>query len=659
MSRINKIFFAALITLSLFIAGCDVMQNTVVIDTDGSNCTANLISRSVPTIGGFQVYYGHVHNHSAVSDGTGSPASAYAYAKNTAHLDFFSLADHCSSITSSEWSSIKNAADAYNEDGVFATLWGFEWSSSGSYGHITITNTTDYCTASSSATNTFIKLVSWLSTRDGFAFFNHPGRENGSGKEFDHFTTAPSDKFVGMELWNKSDPFTVYYYNNGYYANDTNKSYFDEANGLGWKIGAAGSDDNHAGTWGTDNDYRLAILANALNRTEVLTALKIRRFYSTLDKNLALSFTINGFEMGSTIPCGQLCAAIRASDQDGENFTEVKLYNQDHSAVAAWSLNTASVNLQDTLAVQTNDYYYVKVTQSDGNEAISSPIWISGGLSNQAPSCAITAPADGATLIAPAPITLTASASDIDGSIRRVSFFQNGQFLGEDTTNPYSFTIGALVAGAYSLGASATDNSSAISPVSTVSITVTDSSANPMIIQRHIAAGMDDVEENKNGGVLTNNSDLELVYDGSTIGNQTVGLRFTGMLIPKKAKILCASLQFTADEKKSGLTTVIIQGEAADNSAAFTTANKNVSSRNKTTASVSWQIPAWNTIGAAGSRQKTPDVKSVIQEIVNRDNYSVQSALVIIITGSGTRTAESYEGSASQSPLLYVEYSIQ
>ena len=46
----------------------------------------------------------------------------------------------------------------------------------------------------------------------------------------------------------------------------------------------------------------------------------------------------------------------------------------------------------------------------------------------------------------------------------------------------------------------------------------------------------------------------------------------------------------------------------------------------------------------------------MIQEIVSRGQWASGNALAVIITGSGHRTAESYNGSPSQSPLLHVEY---
>ena len=148
--------------------------------------------------------------------------------------------------------------------------------------------------------------ISWLGSHpDGLAFFNHPGKEDYRGREFSHFTSAAADQIVGMELWNKGDGFNIFYYNDGYYPGD-NKGFFDEALERGWKIGAMGSGDNHSGTWGTAYPYRMAVLANNLTRSDILTAMRLRRFFSTLDKNLSLSFKINGREMGSTLSCREL-----------------------------------------------------------------------------------------------------------------------------------------------------------------------------------------------------------------------------------------------------------------------------------------------------------------------------------------------------------------
>lgn len=174
-----------------------------------------------------------------------------------------------------------------------------------------------------------------------------------------------------------------------------------------------------------------------------------------------------------------------------------------------------------------------------------------------------------------------------------------------------------------------------------------------VIIEKRISNNLDDVEESSSGNINTGSSDVELVYDGS---NQTVGLRFTRLSIPQGVSISKAYIQFTVDETNSGSTSLTIRGEDRDDASAFNTSRRNVSNRAKTNASVNWQPPAWNTVGAAGRDQRSPNLKNIIQEITNRGGWNSGNDLVLMITGSGERTAESHNGSSSKAPLLHIEY---
>jgi acid phosphatase type 7 len=93
--------------------------------------------------------------------------------------------------------------------------------------------------------------------------------------------------------------------------------------------------------------------------------------------------------------------------------------------------------------------------------------------SNQAPTVALTAPTAGMTAVAPATINLAANASDADGSIARVEFYQGGTLLASDTSAPYSFAWTNVAAGTYAITARAFDNLGAAADSATVSITVT------------------------------------------------------------------------------------------------------------------------------------------------------------------------------------------
>ncbi|MEI7596031.1 MAG: Ig-like domain-containing protein [Bacteroidota bacterium] len=425
---------------------------------------------AVATTNDYNTYYGILHNHTSISDGTGTASQAYSYARNTAGLDFFSLADHSGSISATEWTTTKDAANAANVDGSFVAFWGFEWTSGGNYGHVAVIGTDDYCTTSGT-TNTFSGLCSWLNTRNGVAFFNHPGRENDNSTEFNHFTTTPSDKFVGMELWNKSDAFSEYFYNDGYNTGDGGLSYYAEALANKWKIGAAGSDDNHDATWGTDNDYRLAVLATAKTRTAIFEAIQQKRFFSTLDKNLRLSFKLNGQEMGSTVNAGNLTLVVSAADGDNESFNRIQLYKNGIVA-QTWTPNQANATATTTITAADGDFYYITVRQTDGDEAVSSPIYISGVSSNQNPTVSITSPANNTSYTTGTTVEIAATASDADGSISKVEFYQGTTLLGEDLTSPYTYSWINVGAGNYSITAKAYDNLNAIGTSAPIQITV-------------------------------------------------------------------------------------------------------------------------------------------------------------------------------------------
>jgi hypothetical protein len=344
-------------------------------------CDNNEIkNRRHPAIGDYFVYYGGFHNHTAVSDGIGTPDEAYRYAKCVAGLDFFGISDHGERQTAETFGAIKAVADSYNADSIFATFWGFEWTSP-NYGHVTVVNTDGFTSSNDPQAQTFQLLCSWLSTGNGFAILNHPGFYDSYGTEFDHFKNPVCGKIVGMELWNKTEGFPYFYYTNGYDTADNGKGFYDEALNHGWRIGAAGGFDDHNGTWGTAQNFRVAVLAKNLTRKDILEAMIARRFFSTEDTDLALSFTINGLEMGSTVsgagggPSSSL--EIRASDGGDELFTEVILFDRNHGKRRVWRPNQSSFNITDTLTTAGGDYYYVKVSQEDGAEAVSSPIWVS------------------------------------------------------------------------------------------------------------------------------------------------------------------------------------------------------------------------------------------------------------------------------------------
>jgi hypothetical protein len=176
----------------------------------------------------------------------------------------------------------------------------------------------------------------------------------------------------------------------------------------------------------------------------------------------------------------------------------------------------------------------------------------------------------------------------------------------------------------------------------------------PTVIESRVAASADDAEESTHGSVSLGSSDLEMVFDGS---DQIVGMRFNEVAIPSCSAITKAYVQFHGDEVNLGDTTLAVQGESSVNPSVFTTSRQDISNRPRTFASVPWSPFPWSIVGQAGLDHRTPDLSSIVQEIIDLPDWSAGTgSLAILITGTGERTAVSFDGDANAAPLLHVEY---
>jgi hypothetical protein len=334
----------------------------------------------------YHTYFGYLHAHTDYSDGAGTPNEAYHYARNSGKLDFFAVTDHGEMIGfwpwQKKWQKTKAAADANYIPGSFVALWGFEWTNP-LLGHINVINTGDY-------TNCLAKmglgdLYNWLEARpDGFGIYNHPGEYDLIHTEFEHLKMTETEvipQMVGIETWNGANSFDRYYYCNKW--KNCQYSYLDTGNRNGWYLGALGAQDNHERNWGTQNEFRTAVLAKKLTREDIITAYRSRRFYATEDRNLYLDFRCSGYPMGSKLNKVSRVFTVTASDQNEDTFCKIRFY-RNGDLIATKSVTGSSVAATFTdYETTTAAYYYVIVTENDDNdgngrndEAISSAIWI-------------------------------------------------------------------------------------------------------------------------------------------------------------------------------------------------------------------------------------------------------------------------------------------
>lgn len=186
-----------------------------------------------------------------------------------------------------------------------------------------------------------------------------------------------------------------------------------------------------------------------------------------------------------------------------------------------------------------------------------------------------------------------------------------------------------------------------------------------------IDADEGDVEEAADGRMTLGSSDLELgefdTFGTPDLGLQKIGLRFNGVTIPVGATIASASVQFTCDATGANPTEMTIYGEDIGNPVAYDDVDpaNNVSSRTLTNANTVWNIPEWVSVGDKLPAQKTVDISSIIQEIIDRGDWVSGNSLNIIMIPTGVsadvtsssagREAETYADDQPELIITYIE----
>ena len=174
--------------------------------------------------------------------------------------------------------------------------------------------------------------------------------------------------------------------------------------------------------------------------------------------------------------------------------------------------------------------------------------------------------------------------------------------------------------------------------------------ADPMsVVSVRTNQSSDDAEETSGGSVNTGSVDLDI---GTTSWS---GMRFRNITIPRYATITKATITFKSRGSWGSTSRTTFYGEATGTPATFSASYYNLSSRSRTTASVSWNpIPSWSN----GVSYTSPDLSTIIQEIVDRSDWASGNRLVLLCNNpsTGQRSASTYDDSSTSAPLLYIEY---
>jgi hypothetical protein len=190
------------------------------------------------------------------------------------------------------------------------------------------------------------------------------------------------------------------------------------------------------------------------------------------DDNLPPSVTITNPPDALVLPAvpTNVTVSAAASDSDG-TVTRVDFFVEAPGAgrVAIGTDTTAPFSALWTNVPAGTNVLTAVATDNFGLASTSAPVTVFG---NFAPTVSLTSPASGANFPAPANVTLTANASDPDGSVTRVEFFAGTNSLGQLTNTPWTIQWTNVAAGNYSLTARATDDRGVTRTSAVVSITV-------------------------------------------------------------------------------------------------------------------------------------------------------------------------------------------
>ena len=359
----------------------------------------------------FQRYFGQLHSHTQYSDGAGSLESALAYIKalpDNANVDFVAFTDHSNYFDKSgaanpegalydmtkateysqqTWKSYKDAVAAFNAENVgsMVAIAGFEMTWSGGPGHINTFNTPGIVSRNNTTLNNktkdaglqaYYKLLSQTEGVNSISQFNHPGTTFGNFIDFGYWDAVVDTRMYMVEVGNGEGQIGA----GGYYPS---YEQYIMALDKGWHVAPTNNQDNHKGKWGNANDARDVILTDDFTEDGIYAALRARRMYATEDKNLDLDYTVNGNMMGSIIDVPEkLNFEISFNDPDRtDSIAKVELVVNSGKVAYTWdsAADLAKGSVSVELAPEYT-YYFVRVTEGDGDLAVTAPVWVGESL---------------------------------------------------------------------------------------------------------------------------------------------------------------------------------------------------------------------------------------------------------------------------------------
>ncbi len=356
--------------------------------------------------GRWHVYFGDPHSHSILSDAkTGLPDQLMELSRDRLGLDFDVVSDHTEMgrLQATEYAELELTSRVFDEPGRFVSLTGWEWTAGSAYGHRVVLHRGEGGPILSSAEaegDSIEKLYAHVREHHGIVSPHHTGNAKwgrwNPGAAFDE-TLEPNFEIAS---WHGRYEF----FGNPREGRRQVPGYqYQDALRLGRHVGVMGASDTHHLTPGEGG--LTAVLAERLDRESLFDAIRNRRNYATTGARIVLEFTAAGAPMGSlihrhgSVPMTVLVEGTAAIDRIEivrnliDTFAAVRLEQAPDAADGVFLIYEPSdpqggrrLEIPDTRIVTFTvedkapppgeTSYYVRVTQADGHQAWSSPIWV-------------------------------------------------------------------------------------------------------------------------------------------------------------------------------------------------------------------------------------------------------------------------------------------
>ena len=336
------------------------------------------------------LYWGDIHGHANLCDGSGTPDDYYQYAKKVAALDICVLTDHdahglrAMDEHQEMWNLVREKSTEYYKKGEFVTFLGYEWTS-WTYGHQHViflhSEEGELVSFRDPKGVSPDKLWATLKGKEVITIPHHVG---GGPIESD-WNYYNADFQPLTEICSVHGTCEFFGSFRGIYS-PKEGHFVQDALARGYKLGIIASGDSHNGHPGRKGADTLTgglvgVYAEALDRKSIWQAFKDRRVYATSGARIILDFHLNGYPTGSTAHYTDKNATrdIVGEVIGTEAMREIVIIKNGftlHTTPGQGIRNT--IHHRDNTAPREGDYYYLRAVQEDGEMAWSSPIWVEG-----------------------------------------------------------------------------------------------------------------------------------------------------------------------------------------------------------------------------------------------------------------------------------------